>query len=562
MTIDIRKLCLLGFSIFVSALVSFCGGATTTTTTTPTTTATTTTTTIQGVAMLGPVAEGEVTAYHMLPDGEPDLTAPLATGTTDVDGNYSLDVPQAELQAGEALVIQLGSGTYTEEASGETVTITPETPVNTVLPIDEGVVKAAEGVVIDAAITPLTNMAYAKSRRDAGIAMIEKAVTAGLIPPEFMDEAQSFRDKGFDRAFFEEHIEFKAVFEEARRSAIFAKSEYRERVTKFCNNANFSVGQAFGIPSPVGTMPANPRYGASNQEGAAYMVAMAAMSQQAFSMGPGIDSIAMMNAYANTFAEQGNFEFKATITIEVKGSRGRSVFMPPPKFDDFVDHFGGIVNGRINMKSDFNMYAPPPDAMDGMGGGRFGPGPGPGGGFYKPPEWASAFNAAANQSGIFNARPMGEAPMGWRPAGMTVRPAFPPPGGVPWMPPPPGAMFNPYAPVSTYGEDGSRMFAPMPGTYGPYMGPEGGFMPPPPTGFGTQFTGPINTAMGDPFAPPPGYMPPPPPPGYMPPPTNTTTEPMPTTTTTEPVPTTTTTEPASTGTATTTTASSTAPAQP
>src|SRR3989338_6569149 len=363
--------------------------------------------TIQGVAVLGRVADGKVTVYPMLADGTPDTQNPLGTSTTDSNGNYSVDTSQQDLQGGlGSVVVQLGSGTYTEEATGTSVTISPNSPINATLPIDPSVATATQPVSINATVSGLTNIAYQKNVNDCGSAMMTKAIAAGYIPAEFQAKALDFQKTGFDPSFLASNPDFKTAYEGARGNAHFQGSDFKTQISPFATNANFSVSTAFGVPSVIGSTPGDPKSGSTTPDQAAYMVAMPSMSQQASKAG--VDSFAMMQAYGKNFAQQGNFNFSPSAgPIQVQGADGKQVSMAPPNFSDFTQNFSQIANGTITMPGITAIYAPQT-------------GTGSGGPQTQPPSWFQAFTTTASQAGTFNAAPSGQAPPGWTPAGVIL----------------------------------------------------------------------------------------------------------------------------------------------
>lgn len=523
------------------------------------------TTTIKGVAMLGPVTEGTVNAYSMLPDGTPDTTQVLATSQTDKDGSYALEIPQAQLQEDStALVIQLSSGTYVEEGSGKTVVL--GAPMNTVLPMNDAY--SDTGAVVQAAISPFTNIAAQRYMNEAGKAMIDKAIAGGVIPAEFGKMASDFVDKGFDPNFLKDNPDFKAAFEGARRDPVFKDSGFRGQMVKMATDSNFAVSQAFGLTNVIGVIPDNPAIGGKSQEGTAYMVGLAALSLQASKAG--VDSIAMMQAMGHHFAQNGSFNVTAGAPpISVFDATGKPISMPPPNFQDFSKNFTGISDGSVKLPGNFMVFAPAIGA-DGV------PLPPSAGGAV--PAWGGAFKAPTFMDKPSFAPPAGwtagsflmpPLPPGWAPpAGFVPPPDFVAPAG--FVPPPnfqaPQAFILPpgfvppanWAPPTTFMP--SAGFAPPPGFQAPsgfvpptgFVAPVGfqappnwtppadfrapaGFAPPegfkapegwaPPVGFAPQagFVPPPGFVAPIGFAPAPGFVPPPggfapPPGGFLPPP--------------------------------------------
>ncbi|MDP6353760.1 MAG: hypothetical protein QF473_01570 [Planctomycetota bacterium] len=78
--------------------------------------------TITGQAAKGPCA-GSIATLHTV-DAQGNLSAPIATDTTDQSGNYTLPIPAAN--ANDTLAVRITGGTYSDEATGVTLTLTQE----------------------------------------------------------------------------------------------------------------------------------------------------------------------------------------------------------------------------------------------------------------------------------------------------------------------------------------------------------------------------------------------------------------------------------------------------
>jgi hypothetical protein len=104
-------------------------------------------TVVSGVASKGPIVGGTVKIFALNADGSKTLIATATTGST---GAYS-----ASLGSYTGPIYLEASGSYTDEATGQTLTISPATPLRAALP-------AASGTVALSA-TPLTELAVQKA---------------------------------------------------------------------------------------------------------------------------------------------------------------------------------------------------------------------------------------------------------------------------------------------------------------------------------------------------------------------------------------------------------------
>lgn len=105
---------------------------------------------ISGMASLGPVDGGTVSAYKLLTDGtQGDL---VSTATTNSTGAFSISIPQ---DAGPVM-LSITGGSYVEESSGQTVSLTGE---SLRVMIDDPAVQTT------ASITPLTEMAAERAKK-------------------------------------------------------------------------------------------------------------------------------------------------------------------------------------------------------------------------------------------------------------------------------------------------------------------------------------------------------------------------------------------------------------
>ncbi len=330
--------------------------------------------TIKGVAMLGPVSNGRVSIYAALPDGQPDTTQLLGSGTTDTDGSYSIDILQPDVVGNLAtLVVQLTSGSYVEEGSGKTVTLS--TPLNTILPVDSN--NKVNGETIQVAITPFTDMAAQRYQQQARQAVITKALDEGLIPDSFKGQAldPNFKDPAFE-----------AALKQARRDFVFQEKAFIEQTARIAINANYVVSQTWGIKNVVGTQPDNPTIGGQSQDGAAYMVNLAALSHQAFLVGT--DSVAMTHAIGGAFANSGNFG-TGSAAATVQDASGKNISLPPTQIENLSTAANKISTGEITLPG-FTLIAKSSNLN------------------FKPP--------------TFNGQPPSEAPADWTPGVSTLKP--------------------------------------------------------------------------------------------------------------------------------------------
>ena len=112
--------------------------------------------TISGTAVKGPVNGGAVTAYAV---ANGTMGAQLASGTTDPQGNYHLSIGTYS----GPVMLQLRGGTFMDEATGVTKTMSPGDVMTAVIPpVTSG------AAVTDIQITPLTSMAQAMANNMAG----------------------------------------------------------------------------------------------------------------------------------------------------------------------------------------------------------------------------------------------------------------------------------------------------------------------------------------------------------------------------------------------------------
>ncbi len=120
---------------------------------------------VSGSVVKGPVGSATVTAYGIA-GGQ--VGAPVGTATTDASGNFTMAVGS---YAG-SLMLQVSGGTYTDEATGTTMTLAPGDVMTAVMPsITSGV--TTSGIQV----TPVTAMAQSMASNMAG-GMTDANITA------------------------------------------------------------------------------------------------------------------------------------------------------------------------------------------------------------------------------------------------------------------------------------------------------------------------------------------------------------------------------------------------
>ncbi len=111
---------------------------------------------ISGNAVKGPVSGATVTAYAV---SNGTMGGMLASGTTDSAGNFTMSIGS---YAGP-LVLQMSGGTYTDEATGTTMTMAPGDVMTAVM------TSLSSGTTVTGIqVTPLTSMAQAMANNMAG----------------------------------------------------------------------------------------------------------------------------------------------------------------------------------------------------------------------------------------------------------------------------------------------------------------------------------------------------------------------------------------------------------
>jgi hypothetical protein len=113
---------------------------------------------------MGPLVGSDIRILALKADGTPDTASPLVTGKTSTDGtgSYTITIPPDRVPKDPAnptkllpIIVEVSNGTFTDEATGTSVTVGPNTKIRAV------VSTIADGGKI--AVTPLTELAYKKA---------------------------------------------------------------------------------------------------------------------------------------------------------------------------------------------------------------------------------------------------------------------------------------------------------------------------------------------------------------------------------------------------------------
>ncbi len=111
---------------------------------------------ITGTAVKGPVNGATVKAYAI---NNGLMGAQIGTGTTDAQGNFSLAIGSYS----GPVMLQMTGGTYTDEATGNSITMQPGDVMTSIMP------QAVAGAVMGGVqITPLTSMAQVRAQAMSG----------------------------------------------------------------------------------------------------------------------------------------------------------------------------------------------------------------------------------------------------------------------------------------------------------------------------------------------------------------------------------------------------------
>ncbi|RYF43590.1 MAG: hypothetical protein EOO25_02730, partial [Comamonadaceae bacterium] len=160
-----RSLTLLSACLAAAGLVAGCGGGGDDSAPAA---ATPTTTTLSGAVVKGPVNGANVCAYKAIATGKGDQLKCVTTGST---GAYSLDITYT----GD-VVIEASGGTYTDEATGASKTLSDPMQV----------VVASQGGATVGVITPLTAIAYNTARGlNGGVSSVNFATASNSVAGQF-----------------------------------------------------------------------------------------------------------------------------------------------------------------------------------------------------------------------------------------------------------------------------------------------------------------------------------------------------------------------------------------
>jgi hypothetical protein len=215
--------------------------------------------TVSGTAVKGPVAGATVTAYGINGGA---MGAKIASASTDAQGNFHLSMGTYT----GPVMLQMTGGTYTDEASGNSMSMLSGDVMTAVLPT-----MTAGATLSGIQMTPLTSMAQAMAQHRAG-GMTDANITA----------------------------------------------------------ANTAVGSYFMVNDITHTMPMNPLTansgGAANQDQINYGMTLAAMSQEARNQGMSSSS-AMVTAMMSD-ASDGTMDGKMSGSAVMMGGMGMGMAMP------------------------------------------------------------------------------------------------------------------------------------------------------------------------------------------------------------------------------------------
>ena len=215
---------------------------------------------ISGTVTKGPVSNATVAAYGV---GGGQVGAQIGATTTDANGNFSVAIGS---YAGPVM-LQVSAGTYTDEATGNPMTMAPGDVMTVVMPTI-----AAGATTSSVQVTPVTAMAQAVAQHMAG-GMTDANIAA----------------------------------------------------------ANTAMGNYFSVTDIVHTQPMNPLVTGSgtgaSQDAQNYGMTLAAMSKYAQTLGMSSSS-AMVTAMMNDAAD-GMMDGKAGSAPVPMGGMGGGMMMPP-----------------------------------------------------------------------------------------------------------------------------------------------------------------------------------------------------------------------------------------
>jgi hypothetical protein len=242
---------------------------------------------VKGNAMLGPIEDAEVVAYSILSNGTLDLLTPLASTKTDINGNYSLIIPN-NILSNNPLGIQISGGRYIEEASGNIIQLENKS-LTALIP---KIVKSSQ---VFATVGPLSDMAF-----------------------------QIFQSKILNKKFESESI------------------------AQIALQSNQQISQAFGLSDIVGIIPSHPNGLIANNASGQYTIILAAISHAAQS--EGTDSLSLANTYAKQFNQDGTFSEVGKNAISTTDVNGKIISITPPALSNLLKITNQIGNGDLLIK--------------------------------------------------------------------------------------------------------------------------------------------------------------------------------------------------------------------
>lgn len=286
------KLSLLGLGILGGWLIVGCGSGSNSGDGTP----------VTGTVMFGPVSGATVSAFPISPTtGAADTSmGPLATATTDANGNYSLNIGGNS----STVVLQATGGTYVEEHTGNTVAATGQT-ISSVLNVTPGSTAIS-------AITPFT---------DAAAQQVQTTVTAS--------------------------------------NAAGTSASQPVDVSKTVTNTNYAMSNAIGI-TDIQVPPANPFKGVvPNDDTGRYAAVIAGVSAAATDINatvggnsttPTVTSLDVTKAMSQHLSTSGaSLATLGTSSITVTKSSGEKVTITPPSIDTLSNKTSSVVAGTTPM---------------------------------------------------------------------------------------------------------------------------------------------------------------------------------------------------------------------
>lgn len=254
------------------------------------------------------VSNGTITYYPMLATGLPDTTNPLGSCTTDSTGTCTVTLAGGSLTGVTAIVAELSSGTYNEESTGQSVSIT--TPIYSILPIDSST-QTDPNATITIAITPYSNIAAQDTIQKASDNMLSAGIAAGQIPPEFA---------GLD-PLTSTNADFQAAFNKyAENNGM--DPDLIDKANAFALSAIADLSKQLGLANIVTTAPIG-----SSEASAAYASLLSSLSQAAANNNT--NSINMGEALSAVFSRDGSLPTSME-PISITGPDGKTITLTPP----------------------------------------------------------------------------------------------------------------------------------------------------------------------------------------------------------------------------------------